>query len=60
MTHRIKQQLARRLMTKQEVKYHTPTFQSKAWEERKENRATKVRNRVIAAQYRKENKKDTL
>jgi hypothetical protein len=60
MTHINKKTTARRMMTKLEIKYHTPIFQSKAWEERKDNKATRARNREISAQYRKEKKKELL
>tara|TARA_R100000750_G_C2309181_1_gene81813 strand:+ start:73 stop:321 length:249 start_codon:yes stop_codon:yes gene_type:complete len=36
MTHKQKIKLARKLLTQEEIKEHTPKFTSKGWEERKE------------------------
>lgn len=38
MKHKAKTKMARRMMTKKEIAGHTPIFQSKAWEIRKEEK----------------------
>ena len=58
--HKKKLALARRMLTKEEIKKHTSIFQSKAWLERVENRKVKVNNRIIEAQYKKEARKSKL
>ena len=48
MKHREKKRMARRMITKDERKRHVPIFQSKAWNERAENIATRVKNKIIS------------
>lgn len=60
MKHKDKLKLARRIMTKEERKNHAPPFQSLAWEKRKDDIATRTRNREITAGYRKAKKHDRL
>ena len=48
MKHREKQRMARKMLTKEERKKHTPIFQSKAWTERAENIQTRVKNKIIS------------
>lgn len=49
MKHREKLRMARRMMTKQEIKKHVSLFLSEAWDKRKENKATKVKNLIVTA-----------
>ena len=56
MKHREKLRMARRMMTRNERKKHVSPFQSQAWELRKENRETRVQNKIIMAQAKKEEK----
>jgi hypothetical protein len=58
--HKRKTALARRILTRIEIKNHTPIFQSKAWMERAEIRKIKVNNRIVEAQYQKEARKSKL
>lgn len=46
--HREKMRMARRMITKEERKNHTPIFSSKAWNMRAENRQTQARNKEIS------------
>lgn len=45
LTHKQKVKLARKLMTRQELKDRKPLFQTKAWEARKQSIANKVKRR---------------
>lgn len=40
--------MARKMLTKEEKKKHTPIFLSKAWTERAENIATRVKNKIVS------------
>jgi len=46
MDHKEKLKLARKMMTKQEIKNRVPPFQSKAWESRVQARENKVIKRI--------------
>lgn len=48
MKHREKMRMARKMLTKEERKKHTPIFQSKAWTKRAESIKTRVRNKIIS------------
>lgn len=48
MNHREKMRMARKMLTKEERKKHTPIFLSKAWIERLENIQTGVKNKIIS------------
>ena len=48
--------MAKRMMTRQEIKNHTSPFLSKAWMERKENIVTRVKNKEVQIQYARQQK----
>jgi hypothetical protein len=54
--HRKKLRLARGMMTKIERKIHKSPFDTKAWNERKENKANKIRNLQVSSLWRKQNR----
>ena len=56
MRHREKLRMARKMMSKEEVKKHVSPFLSKAWVERRENKATKVRNLIVSIGWAKKDK----
>jgi len=58
MKHREKLRMARKMLSKNELMRHVSIFQGKAWQERRENKETRVHNLVVASEWRKENKYD--
>ena len=56
MRHREKLRMARKMLTKDEVKEHISPFLGTAWQERKDNKATRVRNLEVSASWRKKDK----
>lgn len=58
MKHKKKVKMARKMLSKKEIKNHTPIFQSDAWEQRKDSKLERViRQREQALKRREEKKK---
>ncbi len=53
MNHKKKIQMARKMRTKEEIKNHTPLFQSKAWEQRNGARFLKELRRFFGISPKK-------
>jgi len=51
--------MARKMLTKDEIKRKVSPFNSKAWNERRKLRANKVHNLEVKASWGKKNKYDT-
>ena len=56
MKHRDKLRMARKMLNKVEIKKHVSPFNSKAWNQRRENKAIRVHNLIVSAQWRKKDK----
>ena len=52
MTHSQKLKMARRMMSKQEIKNHISPFMSKAWNERKDNKQIRIENQKVRMEYK--------
>lgn len=60
MNHKNKLKLARRLLSKEEHKKHTPPFQSKVWEKRRERITQRIHNRLVREAYAKKARLELL
>ena len=54
-----KRHMARCMMSKAEIKAHISPFDTKAWNERKQNKEVKVKNSLVSASWRKKNTYDS-
>lgn len=60
MNHKQKLTMARRMRTPDEIKHKKSPFDSEAWNKRKQDIITRVRNKEITAKYASDQRKSKI